>query len=87
MLQLDYDREDPMTEIVAMKIVEIAKIGEHDPVQVSERVLAELKASPHDVTAAQPQPSKSRPSNTRLRSSGVSLSKSRPMGGRDSCAR
>ena len=51
-LQLDYDREDPMTEIVAMKIVELAKFGELDPVQVSERILAELKASLHGATAA-----------------------------------
>ena len=44
-------REDPMTEIIVMKIVELAKTGEHDPVQVSERVLAEL-ASSHSTNAA-----------------------------------
>ena len=44
-LQLDCGREDPMTEIVVVKIVELAKVGEYDPVQVSECVLAELKAS------------------------------------------
>jgi hypothetical protein len=49
-LQLDCGREDPMTEIVVMKIVELARAGELDPVEVSERILAELKASPHDAT-------------------------------------
>ena len=51
MLQLDSGRKDPMTEIIVMKIVELAKTGEHDPVQVSERVLAEL-ASSHSADAA-----------------------------------
>jgi hypothetical protein len=50
-LQLDSGREDPMTEIIALKIVELAKTGAHDPVQVSECVLAELKAS-HSADAA-----------------------------------
>ena len=50
-LQLDSGREDPMTEIIVMKIVELAKTGDHDPVQVSERVLAEL-ASSHSADAA-----------------------------------
>jgi hypothetical protein len=44
-LQLDCRREDPMTEIIVMKIVELAEVGEYDPMQVSERVLADLKAS------------------------------------------
>jgi hypothetical protein len=44
-LQLDFGREDPMTEIVVMKIVELAKVGEYDPERVSERVLAELASS------------------------------------------
>ena len=51
MLQLDSGRKDPMTEIIVMKIVELAKTGEHDPVQVSERVLAELVSS-HSADAA-----------------------------------
>jgi hypothetical protein len=50
-LQLDCGRDDSMTEIVVIKIVELAKAGEHDPVQVSERVLAEL-ASSHSTDAA-----------------------------------
>ena len=32
-LQLDCGRADQMTEIVVMKIVELAKIGEYDPVR------------------------------------------------------
>ena len=40
-----------MTEIVVMKIVELAKVTEYDPMQVSERVLAEL-ASSHSADAA-----------------------------------
>jgi hypothetical protein len=35
-----------------IKIAESVKSGERDPIQVSERVLAELKASPHDAEAA-----------------------------------
>jgi hypothetical protein len=50
-LQLGSGREDPITEIIVMKIVELTKAGEHDPVQVSERVLAEL-ASSHSADAA-----------------------------------
>jgi hypothetical protein len=50
-LQLDCHREDPMTEIIVIKIVELAKVGEYDPMQVSECVLAALKAS-HSADAA-----------------------------------
>jgi hypothetical protein len=41
-LQLSCDREDPMTEIVVTKIVELAKAGEHDPEMLCFTVLAEL---------------------------------------------
>jgi hypothetical protein len=50
-LQLDWHREDPITEIIIMKIVELAKVGEYDPMRVSECVLAELKTS-HSADAA-----------------------------------
>jgi hypothetical protein len=50
-LQLDWHREDPMTEIIIMKVAELAKAGEYDPVQVSECVLAELKTL-HSADAA-----------------------------------
>jgi hypothetical protein len=41
-LQLSCDREDPMTEIVVTKIVELAKAGENDPEILCFTVLAEL---------------------------------------------
>jgi hypothetical protein len=44
-LQLDGDREDPMTEIVVTKIVELAKAGELDPEQLCIGTLAALAAS------------------------------------------
>ena len=51
-LQLDCGRDDSLAEIVVIKIAESMKSGERDPIQVSERVLAELKASPHGAEAA-----------------------------------
>jgi hypothetical protein len=42
-LQLSCDREDPLTEIVVTKIVELAKAGERDPEILSFAVLAELE--------------------------------------------
>jgi len=59
-LQLSCDREDPLTEIIVTKIVELAKAGESDPEMLCFGVLAELgtplqeaipRSSP---TAAQP---------------------------------
>jgi hypothetical protein len=41
-LQLDCSREDPMTELVVVKIVEIAQAGERDPECLCLDVLAEL---------------------------------------------
>jgi hypothetical protein len=41
-LQLSCDREDPMTEVVVTKIVELAKAGERDPEILCFTVLAEL---------------------------------------------
>jgi hypothetical protein len=41
-LQLSCDREDPLTEIVVTKIVELAKAGERDPEILCFTVLAEL---------------------------------------------
>ena len=51
-LQIDCGRDDSLTELAAMKIAALMKSGERDPIQVSERVLAQLKASPHDTEAA-----------------------------------
>jgi hypothetical protein len=41
-LQLS-DREDPFTEIVARKIVEISELGERDPHRLRDRALEELR--------------------------------------------
>jgi hypothetical protein len=45
-LQLNCDPSDPMTEIIVMKIVEIAKGGELDPDRLCNRVLLELAGRP-----------------------------------------
>jgi hypothetical protein len=42
-LQLSCDREDPLTEIVVTKIVELAKAGERDPEILCIDVLAQLE--------------------------------------------
>ena len=41
-LQLS-DRTDPITELVARKIIEIAEVGERDPDRLCEQALAALK--------------------------------------------
>jgi hypothetical protein len=45
-LQLSCDREDPLTEIVITKIVELAKAGERDPEKLCFTVLAIPRSSP-----------------------------------------
>jgi hypothetical protein len=40
-LQLSCDREDPLTDVVITKIVELAKAGERDPESLCFTVLAE----------------------------------------------
>jgi hypothetical protein len=52
LLQLSCDREDPLTEIVVTKIVELAKAGERDPEILCSKVLAELEAPSQGVTPA-----------------------------------
>jgi hypothetical protein len=42
-LQLDCGRDDPMTELIVMKIVERAKAGELDPERLCIDVLAQLR--------------------------------------------
>jgi hypothetical protein len=49
-LQLSCDREDPLTELVVLKIMELAKAGEHDPEILCIDVLAELGAPSQCVT-------------------------------------
>ena len=41
-LQLSCDREDPLTEVLVTKIVELAKAGERDPEILCFTVLADL---------------------------------------------
>jgi hypothetical protein len=36
------DRNDPVTETVAKKIIEIARTGEHDPPRICARAIQEL---------------------------------------------
>jgi hypothetical protein len=43
-LQLSCDREDPLTELVVLKIMELAKSGERDPEILCIDVLDELGA-------------------------------------------
>jgi hypothetical protein len=51
-LQLDCGREDPMTDIVVMKIVEIATAGELDPERLCIDTLAALESSPAEPSPA-----------------------------------
>lgn len=37
------DREDPITELVARKIIEVAQTGDLDPVHLCEKALGELQ--------------------------------------------
>jgi hypothetical protein len=50
-LQLACDREDPLTEIVVTKIVELAKAGERDPEVLCIDVLAQLETPARGVTS------------------------------------
>jgi hypothetical protein len=52
-LQLSCDVEDPLTEVVVAKIVELAKAGERDPDILCGKVLTDL-ATPRKTTAEQP---------------------------------
>jgi hypothetical protein len=51
-LQLSGDREDPLTEIVVTKIVELAKAGERDPEILCIDVLAALGTPPQGASPA-----------------------------------
>jgi hypothetical protein len=44
-LRLDCGKDDAMTEIVVTKIMKCWNDGDRDPVQISDRVLAELESS------------------------------------------
>lgn len=43
------DRSDPMTELVAKKIVEVVQAGERNPARISRRALLELGIPPAPV--------------------------------------
>jgi hypothetical protein len=45
-LQLDGNTENPLAEVVAMKIMQLAKTGEVDPERLCIEVLAELRTGP-----------------------------------------
>jgi hypothetical protein len=53
-LQLNGDTEDPLTEIVVLKIVELAKAGERDPEILCIDVLGALGTSSDDATRRPP---------------------------------
>jgi hypothetical protein len=53
-LQLSFDRDDRLTEIVITKIVELAKAGERDPEILCGHVLAELGMPSQGVTSHAP---------------------------------
>jgi hypothetical protein len=36
------DREDPLTEITASKVIQVFRAGQHDPTKICERTLTEL---------------------------------------------
>jgi hypothetical protein len=39
------DRQDPITELVAKKIIEVSQQGERDPIRLRDRALSELGVS------------------------------------------
>jgi hypothetical protein len=40
------DRSDPLTEMVAKKIIEVAQTGERDPERIRRRALADMEIPP-----------------------------------------
>ena len=42
------DRQDPITELVASKIIEIARTGERDPARISEQALRGWGITPRE---------------------------------------
>lgn len=51
------DRQDPITELVAKKIIEVAQVGERDPARICERALNELGVTPPDLPPLPAKPS------------------------------
>lgn len=46
------DRSDPITDIIARKIIEIAQTGERDPIAIRARTISELGAAPFSADSA-----------------------------------
>jgi len=40
------DREDPITKLIAMKVIELAQTGERDPVRLKQLTLEAFQARP-----------------------------------------
>jgi hypothetical protein len=53
-LELSCDREDPLTEVVVTKIVELARAGERDPEKLCNKVLADLETPAPGATSREP---------------------------------
>ena len=49
MLQLA-NRQDPITELVAKKIIDVAQLGERDPKRLCEKALTELGITPQKLS-------------------------------------
>ena len=55
------DRTDPLTEVVAKKVIEVAQSGEDDPMRICARVLDELGISPPEAAPTESAPSEAAP--------------------------
>ena len=55
------DRTDPLTEVVAKKVIEVAQAGEDDAMRICARVLDELGISPPEAAPTEAAPSEAAP--------------------------
>ena len=44
------NRQDPITELVAKKIIDVAQLGERDPKRLCEKALTELGITPQKLS-------------------------------------
>jgi hypothetical protein len=49
------DRADPITEIIAKKIIEVAQTGERDPLRIRAQAIAELGIPPFTLHGEHPR--------------------------------
>ena len=49
------DRADPVTEIIAKKIIEVAQTGERDPLRIRARAISELGIPPFTLQGEHPR--------------------------------